>query len=241
MQRIMRQQRARDQSSDRAPPAAPELPAPPAAARTAASKLQNSPVATRQTDRQQEETTAANGIGARITALLQARGVAPAAPKEPDEVDILMAQIKEKRIRQQHASEREEGRPAAPNPPIKPTAQMEGAGMGAANTNAGKHVSFHEYKKLRAGDTGTVTRRAPARDDSEDDSDQEVDDSGTVMGPMGDAPIERWSTENRKAAAKFLETIGSVECARRHFKDQAIVGTASAPRMGWRSPLIGRG
>ena len=230
MQRIMRQQRARDQSDGRAPPAAAAPPTPPAATSPAASAANFASNARPQPERQQE-TTAAIGTSERITALLQARAAATtAAPREPDEVDDMMALIKAKRLREPQGN-RPSGQEAAQlaplQPPAKPPAQAQRVGMGAANTSDGKHVNWSDFKKHRAGHTGTATRRAPARDDSEDESDQELDDDGTAMGPMGDAPIDRWSAENRKAAAKFLEKLGSVECARRHFKDQAIAGTAS--------------
>ena len=104
-------------------------------------------------------------------------------------------------------------------------APQSGTGIGAANTSSAKHVRWHEFKRARPDD-GAATRRAPMRpEDSEEGSDDEVDDMGVTMGPMGDAPIERMEDDNRKAAAEFINAIGNIDCARRHFQDSTITGT----------------
>ena len=99
-------------------------------------------------------------------------------------------------------------------------------GMGAANSSHGKHVKWSEFKRSRLDEAGAATRRAPMQaEDSDEGSDDEVDDMGISMGPMGEAPIERMEADNRKAATDFVRAIGNVDCARRHFKDHTIEGT----------------
>ena len=113
--------------------------------------------------------------------------------------------------------------------PVKRTEEAQpqnGTGIGAANTSSAKHVKWHDFKKARANPDGAATRRAPMRpEDSEEGSDDEVDDMGVTMGPMGDAPIERMEDDNRRAAAELISAIGSIDCARRHFQDSTITGT----------------
>ena len=114
-----------------------------------------------------------------------------------------------------------------PMPPVGAEAQQQaGAGIGAANTSRNKHVRWHDFKRARADADGAATRRAPMRhEDSEEGSDDEVDDAGVTMGPMSNAPIERMEADNRKAAAELISAIGNIDCARRHFQDDTITGT----------------
>jgi hypothetical protein len=105
-----------------------------------------------------------------------------------------------------------------------PTSQLR---SGAANTSTGKYVAWAKFKAGRHPDDTPSKRSAPMPEDSEDGSDEEVDDQGITMGPMGDAPVQRMAEENLKAAVKFVEQLGNVECAQRHFDDATITGTQS--------------
>jgi hypothetical protein len=112
----------------------------------------------------------------------------------------------------------------APSDALQRTSALR---SGASNTSTGKYVSWNVFRAERHPGDSPSKRRAPMPEDSEDDSEAEVDDEGITMGPMGDAPVLRMTEDNLKAAIKFVEQLGNVECAQRHFSDATITGTQS--------------
>ena len=211
IERIKRAQQARDNNKESATPGA----APSRGSPSAEILQEKEEIAA-------EEAPAEDGaLHQSIVALAAAREEAAAGAGDGGTVDHYMIELRKKRLLEEVQCATEPAPSAQQN---TPTSQLR---SGAANTSTGKYVTWANFKAGRHPDDTPSKRSAPMPEDSEDGSDEEVDDQGITMGPMGDAPVQRMAEDNLKAAVKFVEQLGNVECAQRHFDDATITGTQS--------------
>ena len=169
-----------------------------------------------------------NTLHLRIATLTTAREEATAKADDGGAVDQAMNALRTKRLLEDCQGTTMNGETVfnelEPSDVLQRTSALR---SGASNTSTGKYVSWNVFRAERHPGDSPSKRRAPMPEDSEDDSEAEVDDEGITMGPMGDAPVLRMTEDNLKAAIKFVEQLGNVECAQRHFSDATITGTQS--------------